>query len=212
MERTSIRANSFSDDQITTVEGGIITGGSEIAEEWSLVSVLARANYVFKDKYLLTGTVRSDRSSRFGADNQTGIFPSVSIGWRLNQESFLENLTAFNELKVRASYGVTGNFEIPNYGAIGLLGGENYVDAAGNQVNGASPSTPSNGELTWETSYQTNIGIDYALFEDRIYGSFDWYTTKTKDLLLFVNLPASSGYGGALTNIGEVENTGVDSQ
>ncbi len=91
-----------------------------------------------------------------------------------------------------------------------MLGGENYVDAAGNQVNGVSPSTPSNGELTWETSYQTNIGLDYALLEDRIYGSFDWYTTRTKDLLLFKNLPASSGYDVALTNIGEVENKGVE--
>lgn len=210
LERTSIRATDFSDDQVQTVNGGIIAGGSEIAEEWSLVSSLARANYVFKDKYLLTATIRTDRSSRFGFDNQTGVFPSLSFGWRVNQEPFLENIESFNELKLRASYGVTGNFEIPNYGAIGLLGGANYVDENGNQVNGVTPTSPSNEELTWETSYQTNIGVDYALYQDRIYGSVDWYTTTTKDLLLAVNLPASSGYATALTNIGEVENTGVE--
>lgn len=210
LERSSIQANNFTDDQIKTVNGGIITGGSEIAEEWSLVSSLARANYVFKDKYLVTATIRSDKSSRFGFDNQTGVFPSLSVGWRLNQESFLSSLETFNELKLRASYGVTGNFEIPNYGAIGRLGGANYINEAGNQVNGVAPLSPSNEELTWETSYQTNIGIDYALLQDRVYGSIDWYTITTKDLLLFVNLPASSGYDRALTNIGEVRNDGVE--
>jgi len=210
LERSTIQANGFTDDQVQTVNGGIITGGDEIAEEWSLVSSLARANYVYKDKYLLTATIRTDKSSRFGFDNQTGVFPSVSVGWRLNQESFLSNMEAFNELKIRASYGVTGNFEIPNYGAIGLLGGANYIDEAGNQVNGVAPTSPSNEELTWETSYQTNIGVDYALFQDRIYGSIDWYTITTQDLLLSVNLPASSGYASALTNIGEVENNGIE--
>ncbi|MEQ9309541.1 MAG: TonB-dependent receptor [Balneolaceae bacterium] len=210
LERSTIQANGFTDDQITTVNGGIITGGGEIAEEWSLVSSLARANYVFRDKYLLTATVRTDKSSRFGFDNQTGVFPSVSLGWRVNQESFLSEMDMFNELKLRGSYGVTGNFEIPNYGAIGLLGGANYIDDAGNQVNGVAPISPSNEELTWETSYQTNIGLDYALYQDRIYGSIDWYTITTKDLLLSVNLPASSGYASALTNIGEVENTGME--
>lgn len=210
LERSTIEANGFTDDQVQTVNGGIITGGDEIAEEWTLVSSLARVNYVFQEKYLLTATVRSDKSSRFGFDNQTGVFPSVSLGWRVNEESFLNNVDMFNELKLRASYGVTGNFEIPNYGAIGLLGGANYIDDAGNQVNGVAPTSPSNEELTWETSYQTNIGVDYALYQDRIYGSIDWYSITTKDLLLFVNLPASSGYDRALTNIGEVENTGVE--
>jgi hypothetical protein len=102
-----------------------------------------------RDKYLLTATVRSDRSSRFGANNQTGIFPSFSLGWRANQESFLSGIDEISELKFRASYGVTGNFEIPNYGAIGLLGGANYVSGT-SQINGVSPSTSSNADLTWE--------------------------------------------------------------
>ncbi|MEL0011048.1 MAG: SusC/RagA family TonB-linked outer membrane protein, partial [Bacteroidota bacterium] len=209
IERSSISSNGFTDDQITTINGGIVNSGEEVIEEWSLVSALARLNYVFQDKYLLTATIRSDRSSRFGANNQTGIFPSVSFGWRLNEESFLSGVDQINELKLRASYGVTGNFEIPNYGAIGLLSGSNYV-SGGSQLNGVAPSTSSNADLTWETSYQTNIGVDYALLNDRIYGSVDYYTTTTQDLLLFVTVPAASGFDVALTNIGEVENKGFE--
>ncbi len=209
IERSTISSNGFTDDQITTINGGIVNSGEEVIEEWSLVSALARLNYVFQDKYLLTATVRSDRSSRFGANNQTGIFPSVSFGWRANEESFLSGVDEINELKLRASYGVTGNFEIPNYGAIGLLSGANYV-SGGSQLNGVAPSTSSNADLTWETSYQTNFGVDYALLNDRIYGSIDYYTTTTEDLLLFVTVPAASGFDVALTNIGEVENKGFE--
>ena len=209
IERSKIESNGFTDDQITTINGGIVNSGEEVIEEWSLVSALARLNYVFQDKYLLTATVRSDRSSRFGANNQTGIFPSVSLGWRANEESFLSGVDEINELKLRASYGVTGNFEIPNYGAIGLLSGANYV-SGGSQLNGVAPSTSSNADLTWETSYQTNIGVDYALLNDRVYGSIDYYTTTTQDLLLFVTVPAASGFDVALTNIGEVENSGFE--
>ena len=209
IERSKIESNGFTDDQITTINGGIVNSGEEVIEEWSLVSALARLNYVFQDKYLLTATIRSDRSSRFGANNQTGIFPSVSFGWRANEESFLSGVDEINELKLRASYGVTGNFEIPNYGAIGLLSGANYVSGS-SQVNGVAPSTSSNADLTWETSYQTNFGVDYALLNDRIYGSVDYYTTTTQDLLLFVTVPAASGFDVALTNIGEVENKGFE--
>ena len=209
IERSKIESNGFTDDQITTINGGIVNSGEEVIEEWSLVSALARLNYVFQDKYLLTATIRSDRSSRFGANNQTGIFPSVSLGWRANQESFLSGVDEINELKLRGSYGVTGNFEIPNYGAIGLLSGANYVSGT-SQINGVAPSTSSNADLTWETSYQMNVGVDYALLNDRIYGSIDYYTTTTEDLLLFVTVPAASGFDVALTNIGEVENKGFE--
>jgi TonB-linked SusC/RagA family outer membrane protein len=131
------------------------------------------------------------------------------LGWRANEESFLSGVDEINELKLRGSYGVTGNFEIPNYGAIGLLSGANYVSGT-SQINGVAPSTSSNADLTWETSYQMNVGVDYALLNDRIYGSIDYYTTTTEDLLLFVTVPAASGFDVALTNIGEVENKGFE--
>lgn len=210
-ERNRVVAQNFPDDQVKTVNGGQITGGTQIIEEWSLASALARVNYVFKDRYLVTGTVRSDRSSRFGVNNQTGIFPSFSLGWQLTNEPFMEEFDLFNQLKPRVSYGVTGNFQIPNYGSIGLISGSNYV--LNDQVEaGVIPVTLGNSELTWETTRQFNLGLDYALLEDRIYGSFDYYVSKTTDLLLDVNIPAVTGFTTALTNIGEVENKGFEIQ
>ncbi len=208
-ELNLVFARNFPDDQIKTVSGGIVTGGNSIQEEWSLVSALARVNYSFKEKYLFTGTVRSDRSSRFGADNQTGVFPSASVGWRITQEPFMSNLNALNELKLRASYGVTGNFEIPNYGAIGLLQSSNYI-LNDQIVNGVVPQTLNNRNLSWETTTSFDIGLDFAFLQDRIYGTFDYYRNQTSDLLLFVTVPASSGFQTALTNIGEVENRGFE--
>lgn len=205
---TYLVAQSYPDDQVTTVNGGLLTGGSQSQEEWSLVSALARVNYAYDSKYLLTATIRSDKSSRFGADNQTGVFPSVSVGWRLSEEDFISS-ELFSELKARASYGVTGNFFIPNYGAIGLLGEANYP-TGGNEESGTAPATFSNSELTWETTYQTNVGLDFALLSDRIYGSLDTYWSTTQDLLLFVTVPAATGFSTALQNIGEVQNNGFE--
>ncbi|MEX0648530.1 MAG: TonB-dependent receptor [Balneolaceae bacterium] len=210
-ERNRVVAQNFPDDQVKTVNGGQITGGTQAIEEWSLVSALARVNYVFKDRYLLTGTLRSDRSSRFGFQNQTGVFPSFSLGWQITNEPFMQDITLFNQLKPRVSYGVTGNFLIPNYGSIGLITSSNYVfgDAV---VAGVASETLGNNELTWETTRQLNTGIDYALMEDRIYGSFDYYISNTTDLLLDVNIPSATGFMNALTNIGEVENKGFEAQ
>jgi len=210
-ERNSIFAENFPDDQVKTLNGGVITQGSQVKEEWSLVSALARVNYVYKDRYLLTATIRADRSSRFGSDNQTGVFPSASIGWRVTREPFMEDFDVLNELKLRASYGVTGNFQIPNYGSIGLLDEANYV-LNDSEVSGLGPETIGNDELSWETTYQFNMGLDFALLQDRIYGSMDYYVSNTKDLLLFVTVPSASGFNTALTNIGEVENKGFEFQ
>ncbi len=210
-ERNRVVAEQFPDDQVQTIGGGIVTGGSQAIEEWSLISMLARVNYVMKNKYLLTATIRSDRSSRFGADHQTGVFPSFSIGWLMHEESFMDNLSVINSLKPRVSYGVTGNFLIPNYGSIGLLTSSNYV-IGGAVVPGALPISFSNRELTWETTKQFNVGLDFALMENRIYGTFDWYRSLTTDLLLAVNIPSVSGFTSALSNIGEVENKGFEVQ
>ncbi len=210
-ERNRVVAEQFPDDQVQTVGGGIITGGSQSIEEWSLISMLARFNYVFKSKYLLTATIRSDRSSRFGAENQTGIFPSFSLGWLLHKEGFMQNQSVINTLKPRFSYGVTGNFLIPNYGSIGLLTNANYV-IGGAVVPGAIPISFSNRELTWETTRQFNVGLDFALLENRMYGTFDWYRSHTTDLLLNVNIPAVTGFTSTLANIGKVENKGFEVQ
>ena len=175
----------------------------------SMVSLLARANYVYDNKYMLTATVRRDGSSRFGANQKWGTFPSVSVGYRVSEEPFMQNFRALSDLKIRASYGVAGNNSIGNYNQIALLGVSNYVDA--NKIlPGLAPSTLANDELTWEKSKQTDIGIDFGLFNNRVSVIADWYYNLKTDLLLSVNLPAASGFGSAMQNVGEIENKGFE--
>ena len=204
-----VLADNFPDDLVTTISGGQVFAGTSVREQWTLASSLFRLNYSFKDKYLFTGTIRSDKSSRFGADNQTGYFPSFSAGWRVNEEGFLQSVETISELKLRFSWGETGNFEIPNYGAIGLLSPGNY-NLAGNEVNGLIQSTISNPDLTWEKSQQTNVGLELGLFKNRVFLLADYYTTKTSDLLLNVSISSVSGFQTTLQNLGEVENTGFE--
>ena len=210
-ETKYVIARNFPDDQVTTIGGGEVTGGGQNQEEFSLVSFLGRVNYSLLGRYLATLTFRSDRSSRFGWDNQTGYFPSISLGWQVTQEPFMRNVDFFSQLKPRVSYGVTGNFNIPNYGSIGLVGSAPYV-LNDQLVPGATQNTLGNQDLTWETTRQLNVGIDFGVFNDRVYGSFDWYTSNTEDLLLNVNVPSSTGFATVLTNIGEVKNTGFEAQ
>ncbi|AWX43519.1 TonB-dependent receptor SusC [Flagellimonas maritima] len=204
-----VLADNFPDDLVPTISGGQVFAGNAIKEQWTLASALFRMNYSFKDKYLFTGTIRSDKSSRFGSNNQTGYFPSFSAGWRLNEEDFFQSIEAISELKLRFSWGETGNFEIPNYGAIGLLSPDNY-NLGGNEINGLIQSTIPNPELTWERSQQTNIGLELGLWDNRIFLLADYYTTKTSDLLLNVSISAVSGFQTTLQNLGEVENSGFE--
>ncbi|TVZ27176.1 TonB-linked SusC/RagA family outer membrane protein [Gillisia sp. Hel_I_86] len=204
-----VQADNFPDDLVTTLSGGQVFAGSSVKEQWSLLSALLRVNYSYKDKYLFTGTIRSDKSSRFGSNNQTGYFPSFSAGWRVNEEEFLSSVDALSELKLRFSWGQTGNFEIPNYGAIGLLSPLNY-NFNGNEVNGLLQSTIPNPDLTWEKATQTNFGIELGLFNNRLFLLADYYETKNTDLLLFVSIPSVSGFETTLQNIGEVENKGFE--
>ena len=206
---SQVIAENFPDDQVPTISGGQVTDGNSITEEWSLISYLARVNYDFNDKYLVTATIRADKSSRFGSGNKTGTFPSVSVGWRLSSEEFLQDADWLSDLKLRASWGQTGNFLIPNYAAIGLLDATNYV-FGGVIVNGIAPSTISNQNLSWEKTSQIDIGLDFGILSDRVYGSIEYFKSTTSDLLLAVQVPAALGFTNALQNIGEVENTGIE--
>jgi TonB-linked SusC/RagA family outer membrane protein len=206
---SQVSANNFPDDQVTTLSGGQVFAGTSIEEEWSLASAFVRGTYSYKDKYLFTGTMRTDRSSRFGKDNQTGYFPSFSLGWRLHQEGFMENIDAISELKLRLSWGQTGNFEIPNYGSVGLLSPSNY-NFNGSEANGLLQTTIPNPKLTWEKSAQTDIGIELGLFNNRLFLIADYYKTITSDLLLNVSLTSVSGFNTALQNLGEVKNEGFE--
>ncbi len=209
IEISQVIADNFFDDRVPTINGGQVTEGSASREEWSLVSLLARGNYSYRDKYLLTATIRTDRSSRFGKGNRTGVFPSVSGGWRLSEESFMSDFTLLSDLKIRASWGQTGNFLIPNFASIGLLNPAGYVFGT-NRANGLGPSTLSNPDLSWEKTSQVDIGLEFGFFNDRVFTSIDWYKSTTSDLLLQIQIPSANGFANSLQNLGEVENKGIE--
>lgn len=205
-----VNANNFPNDLVPTLNAGQITDGSSFEEAWSLLSVLGRVQYNFADKYYFSGAVRADGSSRFGENNKWGYFPSASIGWRVSGEPFMEGIDFLSNLKLRASYGVTGNFQIPNYGSIGLLSFDDYVLGGSNINSGLAPNTASNPNLSWERTNSVDIGLDLGLFNDAIYLELDYYVANTTDLLLNVPVPMTSGFTTELRNIGEVENRGIE--
>jgi TonB-linked SusC/RagA family outer membrane protein len=209
IEMRQIVADAFPDDNIRTVNGGRILSADGRAEAWALASTFARVNYSLYDKYLFTGSIRADRSSRFGRNNQTGIFPSVSVGWRVSEEPFLQDVAFLSNLSVRTSYGVSGNFQIPNYAAIGRLDQSAYVFGNARRL-GQSPFTIPNPDLTWETTRQVNAGLDVSLWGDRVFFTTEFYNSITEDLLLNVEIPSALGYSVALMNIGRVRNRGVE--
>lgn len=199
-------ADTFPDDLVKTISGGQIASGSAVQEEWSLVSMLAKVNYSYEDRFLASASLRSDSSSRFGSGNKTGIFSSISAGYRISEDL---NLDWLSDLKLRASWGETGNFLIPNYASIGLLSSYNTT-FDGNLTNGIAPSTISNQDLSWEKTASFDLGLDFGFLDDRIYGSLEYFKSTTSDLLLAVQVPSALGFTNALTNIGEVVNKGFE--
>ena len=173
-----------------------------------LVSYLGRVNYGFDRRYLVTGTVRVDGSTRFGAGNKYGVFPSGSFAWRVIEESFMRPLEkVMNDLKLRVSYGLTGNQEIGLYQSLPLL--SNYATVFGNALaTGIAPSTIANPDLKWETTAQFDVGVDLALWNNRVTLTADYYQKNTRDLLLNLTLPLTSGFASMLKNIGKVSNKG----
>lgn len=175
----------------------------------TLMSYLGRVNYVLNDKYLFTLTGRADGSSRFGSGNKMAFFPSGSIGWRASEEDFIKNLNVFSNLKLRASVGLTGNQEIPNYQSLAQLGTSRYLFGGVPQV-GFSVGRVPNPDLRWESTRQMDVGLEMGFFNNRLTSTIDFYSKRTYDLLLNVPLPFTSGFGGALQNIGATQNRGVE--
>ncbi len=208
-----ITGTNFPNDNIKTINAaGLITSAFNTKEEWSLLSYLARVNYNYDDRYLLTATFRQDGSSRFGADSRWGFFPSVSLGWRISEENFMSDISWISELRLRASTGLTGNNFIANYGAIGLTSPENYIFGLNGGVvnNGIRLSNIPNTRLGWETNRQTDIGLELGILQNRFYLSADYYQKRTSDLLLNVPVPTLTGYTTALQNVGEILNKGLE--
>ena len=199
------------------------------AGSYSLLSFFAKANYTYDNRYLLSVTARCDGSSRFGRNNRFAFFPSVSAGWRISQEQFMSGASSWlDDLKIRASWGQTGNQDIssiarytiyiPNYG-VNEMGGQSYgtsYDITGSNGGQTLPSgfkrdQIGNDNIKWETTTQTNVGIDFSFFKQTFYGSFDWFYKQTKDILVLMNGIAAMGEGSAQwVNAGAVDNMGVE--
>ncbi len=175
-----------------------------------LISFYARVNYSYADKILVTGTVRRDGSSRFGKDNKWGIFPSGSVAWRVSRENFFK-VKPVSDLKLRASYGTTGNQEIGNLNSIQTLGATStgYI-VGGNRVTTVLPQQYANPNLKWEQTSQLDIGLDFAFFNSRLSGTIDYYNKKTTDLLLRIPVPSPTVVSTQLANVGSVQNRGVE--
>lgn len=207
-ERMRVQADTYADDRIPTIQGGINLnkgGTTSGVDEWGLLSALSRVTYNYKRKYLFTASIRSDGSSRFGSENRWGTFPSVSAGWVLSDENFLSQYENNFFAKIRASYGITGNNNIGNYTQYALI--NNTVNAVfGDRiVSGAAINSLSNSNLGWERTRQFDIGLDLGFFGDKVQVVYDYYKKKTTDLLYNVQIAQESGYGQYNDNIGEID-------
>ncbi len=185
-------------------------GTSSSYTENSMISYALRLNYDYRGKYYLTGTVRWDGSSKFAKGHKWGSFPSIAVGWNIAEEEFLQK-TWLNNLKIRASYGVTGNNAgIDNYATIVGISGPVFYPIDGTYLNGYYPGSIVNADLRWEKSNEFNIGLDFGFLNNRINGSIEWYNKKSKDLLYTVDLPLETGGGSMTTNVGSVRNQGIE--
>jgi TonB-dependent starch-binding outer membrane protein SusC len=201
-----ISARGFPSDRYKTIANATEATYISASETgYRYMSYFSRANYKLMDKYLLTVSGRMDGSSRFGRNNRYGFFPAASVGWIISKESFLSNLQFISFLKARVSYGQTGNSEIDNFASLALYTGNNYTGTPG-----ITPSQLASPDLRWETTAQTDFGIDYGFLDNRISGEIDVYYKKTSDLLLYKDIPATSGFTSYYKNVGSLENKGLE--
>ncbi|TKG96862.1 TonB-dependent receptor [Puteibacter caeruleilacunae] len=179
-------------------------------EEYLLLSYLGRVNYNYKNKYLVTGSFRADGSSKFAENNKWGYFPSIALAWRVSEESFLQALGFFDNLKLRAGWGETGNPNIAPYQSLSNYGLTKYPTGEDQLNTGVFPINTGNPNLMWETSVQSNVGLDLAIFDARLSVTIDAYLKETKDLLLKGDIPPSLGFDTYLYNSGKVKNKGIE--
>lgn len=200
-------AEGFPGNSIKRLSAGSVkTNATSSGSSNGLIGYLARINYTYNGKYIFQASVRTDASSRFGANNRYATFPAGSIGWRVSEESFLKNSKTISDLKLRASYGLTGNQSFGNFASLSLTGaGANYQGQAG-----LAPAQLGNPDLTWEKGEQLNIGLDLGLFNNRLTVTVDAYDRLTKDLLFSRPLVGSSGFLSVAQNIGSIQNKGLE--
>jgi TonB-linked SusC/RagA family outer membrane protein len=206
-DQTSVTGEDFPVDALQKLaSAGRITGGSSSITESSFLSYFARGNYKFKDKYLVSLSGRIDGSSRFGKDKKYGFFPAASAGWILSEEKFLASSKLISFLKIRGSWGLTGNADgFGNFAQLGLWGASKY-----NNASGLIPTQLANPELKWEKSEQLDIGLDFGFFNNRLSGEIDYYVRNTNDLIYNVPVPGTSGFSTQTVNVGSMQNKGVE--
>lgn len=197
--------NLYNSYSIETLPNG--STGNTSSEKNVQISYFGRLQYNFKEKYIISASIRRDGSSKFGFEQRWGTFPSISLGWRVTEESFMEDVNWLSELKLRASSGVNGSNNIGNYAAFSTLGTYNYALGGATGLGQGVSSIP-NPYLHWEESKTTDFGVDFGLFKNRITGIFDYYRKVNSDLLLNVPALAASGFTSYLANVGKVENKG----
>jgi TonB-linked SusC/RagA family outer membrane protein len=215
-QSTYAQATGFPNEAVRTLNAATQILSATSSETGSrLLSYLARGIYSYNGRYLLTASIRRDGSSKFGTNNKWGWFPSVSGGWRISDENFMKELNFISNLKLRVSYGITGNNSFPggnDFPSIGALAQANYVlgSALGNKEIGLRQSTLSNPDLTWEKDKSTDLGLDIGILNNRISASVDFYDRLTYGLLLNVPVPQITGFSNAYQNVGKVDNRGVE--
>jgi TonB-linked SusC/RagA family outer membrane protein len=206
-----VNGSVFPNDNIPWIAGAATTTGTTNNNAWDMASVFGRINYDYKGKYLLSANIRRDGSSRFGANKKYGTFPSVSAGWIISEESFFPKSDNFSFLKLRGSYGLTGNNNIGDYTQTSLVGQTNYVFSSA-LAQGLSITSLGNPDLTWETSKQADFALEMGLFKNRITVTYDYYHKLTNGMLYQVNLPYASGYASIKYNVGEFKMWGHELQ
>ena len=204
-ERTTATGQQFPSNDFRRITDAAVQTSSSTGTSWGILSFFGRVQYDYDQKYLATVTVRRDGSSRFGKNNRWGTFPSMALGWVISEEDFFD-FESINSLKLRVSYGVTGNQGgIGNFQAQGLWGGASYTDSPG-----TTPVQLSNPDLKWETTNQLDVGFDLTILDEKVTVHFDYYEKLTKDLLLAVPVPMSTGFNELVQNFGELENKGME--
>ncbi|MFT3844942.1 MAG: TonB-dependent receptor [Lacibacter sp.] len=210
IDRVTMSSNGgFNSAVITTLNAANAITGNTNETRNVLISYFGRINYSFDDKYIFQASIRRDGSSRFGSNSKWGNFPSASIGWRAIEENFIRNLKVFSDLKLRASWGKTGNYNIGDYSSIPLLGVNNYT-LNGVLASGQAPAGITNPDLTWETAATFDAGIDFGFFNNRLTASVDYYNRLNSALLLNVPILAATGFNTYLSNAGKVRNKGFE--
>ncbi|HST61022.1 MAG TPA: TonB-dependent receptor [Longimicrobium sp.] len=203
-ELNFIRGEKLGNDQLRQVRNAaVIVDADATSFENNLVSFFSRGAYTFDDRFTLGASVRYDGSSRFGENNRWGLFPAVSAAWSLANERFMQGVEFVDDLKLRASYGITGNQAISNYPFQGLVGSANYGD-----LPGLAPSNLSNPDLKWESTRQLDVGVDLLVLNERVGLTVDYYTKDTRDLLLDRPITSTSGFTSVFANVGSMRNRG----